>query len=79
MCCYCTQISLCVLFNMWCPVLLENSQIPRSEERHTGVDRISAPEATTEPVTDNCIAEALQRTSKAIQDIDAVLSAATLT
>uniref|UniRef100_UPI0037E921D4 uncharacterized protein C5orf34 homolog n=1 Tax=Semicossyphus pulcher TaxID=241346 RepID=UPI0037E921D4 len=59
--------------------LLENSHLLRSEIRRTDVEESSAEEFTQESLSENCIAEALQRTSKAIQDIDALISAATLT
>ncbi|XP_044053108.1 uncharacterized protein C5orf34 homolog [Siniperca chuatsi] len=59
--------------------LLENSRLLRSEKGRAEMEGSSAEEVTREPVNENCIAEALQRTSKAIQDIDALISAATLT
>ncbi|XP_037632525.1 uncharacterized protein C5orf34 homolog [Sebastes umbrosus] len=55
--------------------LLENNHLLRSEIGCAKLEGSSAEEATHEPVN---IAEALQRTSKAIQDIDALISAATL-
>ncbi|XP_045897418.1 uncharacterized protein C5orf34 homolog [Micropterus dolomieu] len=59
--------------------LLEGSRLLRSEKGCAEMEGSSAEEVTHEPVSENCIAEALQRTSKAIQDIDALISAATLT
>lgn len=70
---------MCVLFNILCPVLLDNSYLLRSEKKCAQLEDSSAEEMTHEPVNESCIAEALQRTSKAIQDIDALISAATLT
>ncbi|KAI3371886.1 hypothetical protein L3Q82_006762 [Scortum barcoo] len=67
------------LLNIACPVLLENSHLLRSEKGRAEQEGNSAAEATGEVVNETCIAEALQRTSKAIQDIDALISAATLT
>uniref|UniRef100_A0A3P8SVB5 Uncharacterized protein n=1 Tax=Amphiprion percula TaxID=161767 RepID=A0A3P8SVB5_AMPPE len=58
--------------------LLENCHLLRSEKGHADLEGSSA-EVTHEPVNENCITEALQRTSKAIQDIDALISAATQT
>lgn len=51
----------------------------RSEKGRAEVEGSFAEEVTHEAVNEDCIAEALQRTSKAIQDIDALISAATLT
>lgn len=65
-------------FNMLCPVLLENSHLLRTESKQRNFTE-SPPEITPEPVNENYVTEALQRTSKAIQDIDALISAATLT
>lgn len=76
---YNTEERLCVLFNILCPVLLDNSYLLRSEKKCAQLEDSSAEEMTHEPVNESCIAEALQRTSKAIQDIDALISAATLT
>ncbi|XP_038560606.1 uncharacterized protein C5orf34 homolog [Micropterus salmoides] len=59
--------------------LLEGSRLLRSEKGCAEMEGSSAEEVTHGPVSENCIAEALQRTSKAIQDIDALISAATLT
>ncbi|XP_049434847.1 uncharacterized protein C5orf34 homolog [Epinephelus fuscoguttatus] len=59
--------------------LLENNHLLRSEKGCVKLEGSSAEEVTHEPVNENCIAEALQKTSKAIQDIDALISAATLT
>ncbi|XP_035514599.1 uncharacterized protein C5orf34 homolog [Morone saxatilis] len=59
--------------------LLENNHLLRSERRCAEPDGSSVEEVTQEAVTENCIADALRRTSKAIQDIDALISAATLT
>ncbi|KAM9360632.1 uncharacterized protein C5orf34 homolog [Symphorus nematophorus] len=60
--------------------LLENNHVLRSEKRCAELERSSAEEEVTrEEVSESCIAEALQRTSKAIQEIDALISAATLT
>ncbi|XP_040011558.1 uncharacterized protein C5orf34 homolog [Xiphias gladius] len=55
--------------------LLENSHLQRSEKGCAELQGHSAEEETLEPVNESCIAEALQRTSKAIQDIDALVSA----
>ncbi|XP_076587486.1 uncharacterized protein C5orf34 homolog [Chaetodon auriga] len=59
--------------------LLENNHLLRSEKRGAELERSSADEVMQEVMNEDCIAEALQRTSKAIQDIDALISAATLT
>lgn len=67
---------MCVLFNGLCQVLLENSNLQRSQKGCAGN---SSTGVTQEPASESCVAEALQRTSKAIQDIDALISAATLT
>ncbi|CAL8347101.1 unnamed protein product [Lota lota] len=60
--------------------LLENSKVPRVQEDGSADLRCGSGTAKTpcEPVDETYIAKALQRTSKAIQDIDAVISAATL-
>ncbi|KAM4576494.1 uncharacterized protein C5orf34 homolog isoform 2-T2 [Odontesthes bonariensis] len=58
--------------------LLENSHLLQSESKHVDLETSSA-EGAHEPVYEDHIARALQRTSRAIQDIDAVISAATLT
>ncbi|XP_070761046.1 uncharacterized protein C5orf34 homolog [Enoplosus armatus] len=58
--------------------LLENSRL-QSMKGCAELGGSSSEESAREPVNENCIAEALQRTSKAIQDIDALISAATLT
>ncbi|XP_051278661.1 uncharacterized protein C5orf34 homolog isoform X2 [Dicentrarchus labrax] len=58
--------------------LLENNHLLRSERRCAEPEGSSAEEVTQEAVTENCIADALRKTSKAIQDIDALISAATL-
>ncbi|XP_072243116.1 uncharacterized protein C5orf34 homolog [Leuresthes tenuis] len=58
--------------------LLENSHLLQSESKHVDLETSSA-EGAHEPVYEDHIAKALQRTSRAIQDIDAVISAASLT
>ncbi|XP_070689279.1 uncharacterized protein C5orf34 homolog [Pempheris klunzingeri] len=58
--------------------LLENNHMLRSERGCAGAEGSSAEEVAHEAVSESCIAEALQRTSKAIKDIDAFISAATL-
>ncbi|XP_063345732.1 uncharacterized protein C5orf34 homolog isoform X2 [Pelmatolapia mariae] len=58
--------------------LLENSHVLRSGKAHADEEERPA-DVTREPLNDNYVAEALQRTSKAILDIDALVSAATLT
>ncbi len=68
-----------MLLNIVWPVLLENSRLLRSEKGCAEQEGSSAEEVTGEAVSEKCIAEALQRTSKAIRDIDALISAATLT
>ncbi|CAL8248657.1 unnamed protein product [Merluccius merluccius] len=62
--------------------LLENSKVPRVQEEGSAELRCGSritKKAASEPVDETYIAEALQRTNKAIQDIDAIISAATLT
>ncbi|KAM8887327.1 uncharacterized protein C5orf34 homolog [Spinachia spinachia] len=59
--------------------LLENNHLLKSDKGCAKLEGRSADEVTPELVNENCIAEALQRTSKAIQDIDALISAASLT
>ncbi|CAL8234292.1 unnamed protein product [Arctogadus glacialis] len=60
--------------------LLENSKVPGVWGEGSAVPRCGSgtTQTASEPVDETYIAEALQRTSKAIQDIDAVISAATL-
>uniref|UniRef100_A0A3Q2ZII5 C5orf34-like domain-containing protein n=1 Tax=Kryptolebias marmoratus TaxID=37003 RepID=A0A3Q2ZII5_KRYMA len=57
--------------------LLENSHLLSSESKQGNPKE--SPEITPDPEHEDYVAEALQRTSKAIQDIDALISAATLT
>ncbi|XP_034398488.1 uncharacterized protein C5orf34 homolog [Cyclopterus lumpus] len=59
--------------------LVNNNHMLRSENGCAKLEGSSAEEVTHEPVNEKCIDEALQKTSKAIQDIDALISAATLT
>ncbi|XP_004072750.1 uncharacterized protein C5orf34 homolog [Oryzias latipes] len=58
--------------------LLENSRVPKREDE-CAVFKDAFAEVTCEPVNDDCIAEALENTSKAIRDIDALMSATTRT
>lgn len=72
--------NLCVFFNILCPVQLENSNLLRTQKHSIELRCGSTEEESlNEPMNENCIADALQKTSKAIQDIDALLSATTLT
>lgn len=66
-------------FNILCSVLLENNHLLRTEKRRAEPEGSHAEEAAHEAVSEDCIAEALRRTSKAIQDIDALISATTPT
>ncbi|KAM4615879.1 uncharacterized protein C5orf34 homolog [Polymixia lowei] len=60
--------------------LLENSHLLRSEKDSSVLGSRCTKEKThIESVNESCIAEALQRTSKTIQDIDTLISATTLT
>ncbi|XP_071338514.1 uncharacterized protein C5orf34 homolog [Trachinotus anak] len=59
--------------------LLENSRLERSEKGCAELQDSSGEEETHEPVNESSIAEALQKTSRAIQDIDALVSANTNT
>lgn len=59
--------------------LLDNSKLLSVEKSCGQQDSVSAEEVTPKPMSKNSIAEALQRTSKAIEDIDAVIAAASLT
>ncbi|XP_019119377.2 uncharacterized protein C5orf34 homolog [Larimichthys crocea] len=59
--------------------LLENNHLLRTEKRRAEPEGSHAEEAAHEAVSEDCIAEALRRTSKAIQDIDALISATTPT
>ena len=68
-----------MLFNTLCSVLLENSHLQRGQKACVEQKCPSAEEGTHEPLSESSIAEALQRTSKAIQEIDALVSATTLT
>ncbi|XP_029959939.1 uncharacterized protein C5orf34 homolog [Salarias fasciatus] len=58
--------------------LLENSRMLGTEKGRADL-RDNSADVIHQPMNENCIAEALQRTSKAIQDIDAVISAAKMT
>ncbi|XP_047448103.1 uncharacterized protein C5orf34 homolog [Mugil cephalus] len=58
--------------------LMDNNHLFATEKEHTDSHSSSAG-FTHEPVDETCIAEALQRTSKAIQDIDALIASAALT
>ncbi|TKS79033.1 hypothetical protein D9C73_012139 [Collichthys lucidus] len=59
--------------------LLENNHLLRTEKRCAEPEGSHAEEAAHEAVSEDCITEALRRTSKAIQDIDALISATTPT
>lgn len=58
--------------------LLENSHVLGTEKGCADLEGNCA-DVIHQPMNENCIAEALQRTSKAILDIDAVISAAKMT
>lgn len=74
--CRCAKI---MLFNILCPVLLDNTHLLGSQkQKSTEVECDSEGEVTHEALNEDCIAEALRRTSKAIHDIDALISATTL-
>lgn len=78
-CCQISRGTSCTVFNNLRPVLLDNNHMIRSENVCAKLEGSSAEEVTHEPVNEKCINEALQKTSKAIRDIDALISAATLT
>lgn len=67
-----------MVFNIMYPVLLENSHLLKSEKGCAELQDSSAEEMIHEPVNGSCISEALQRTSKVIQDIDALISGSML-
>lgn len=75
----CRNTGMFVLFNILCSVLLENNYLLGSKKRSVQLEDSCAEPVSVEHTNESCIAEALQRTSKAIQDIDALISAATLT
>ncbi|XP_026198343.1 uncharacterized protein C5orf34 homolog isoform X2 [Anabas testudineus] len=54
--------------------LLENSHLLRNEKGCAQQQDSPAKETTHEPVDESCVSEALQRTSRVIQDIDAFIS-----
>lgn len=76
-CCRCLYVQY--VLNSLCVVLLDNSKLLSVEKSCGQQDSVSAEEVTPKPMSKNSIAEALQRTSKAIEDIDAVIAAASLT
>ncbi|XP_061585905.1 uncharacterized protein C5orf34 homolog [Cololabis saira] len=59
--------------------LLENNHLIRRKDEHADLERSSAEVTHDEPINEDHIAGALRRTSKAIQDIDFLTSAAKLT
>lgn len=63
---------LCVLFNTQSPVLLDNSSLLGRQKLQ---EKCSEEEVTGEAV-DEDIPDVLQRTSQAIRDIDALVTAA---
>lgn len=65
--------TLCVLFNAQSPVLLDNSHLLGQEEPE---GKGSPEEGTGEAVDERDISDVLQRTSQAIRDIDALVTAA---
>lgn len=67
---------VCWLFNTQAPVLLDRSCLLG---RGIPEDRCSEEEAPPQTVDENDITAVLQRTSKAIQDIDALVATATHT
>lgn len=64
---------LCVVFNTQSPVLLDNSSLLGRQKLE---EKCSEEEVTGEAVDEEDIPDALQRTSQAIRDIDALLNAA---
>lgn len=65
--------SLCVLFNAQCPVLLDNSYLLGREKLK---EKCSEEEVIGESVDEKDVTDVLQRTSQAIREIDALLTAA---
>lgn len=65
--------ALCVLFNAQSPVLLDNSSLLRQEKPEANC---SPEEGIGETVGERDISDVLQRTSQAIRDIDALVTAA---
>lgn len=64
---------LCLLFDAQCPVLLDNSSLLGRQKLE---EKCSEEEVTGEAVDEEDIPDVLQRTSQAIRDIDALVTAA---
>lgn len=64
---------LCVVFNTQSPVLLDNSSLLGRQKLE---EKCSEEEVTGEAVDEEDIPDVLQRTSQAIRDIDALVTAA---